>query len=111
VFWGRGCLGAPEVVVDFCQQGLYGDCVEDFSVVKAEYFNKAHCFAANGERVLGLAFGFIKYDDTNKDCFDETNIPKTLCFHGLLSLIDPPRPGVGDAVNICHEGGIKVITT
>lgn len=30
-------------------------------------------------------------------------------FTGLISLMDPPRPGVPDAVNKCRSAGIKVI--
>ena len=28
---------------------------------------------------------------------------------GLISMIDPPRPGVLDAVQLCREAGIKVV--
>lgn len=29
-------------------------------------------------------------------------------FAGLISMIDPPRPGVADAVQTCRNAGIKV---
>lgn len=32
-----------------------------------------------------------------------------LVFVGLISLIDPPREGVPEAVSRCRSGGIKVI--
>ncbi len=32
-----------------------------------------------------------------------------LDFAGLISMIDPPRPGVADAVQICRSAGIKVV--
>jgi len=32
-----------------------------------------------------------------------------LTFTGLISMIDPPRPGVPDAVQNCRNAGIKVV--
>ena len=41
---------------------------------------------------------------------DDENFPLTgLRFIGLMSLIDPPRPAVPDAVGKCRSAGIKVI--
>ena len=38
------------------------------------------------------------------------NFPlKDLCFVGLMSMIDPPRAAVPDAVSKCRSAGIKVI--
>uniref|UniRef100_A0AAX7T034 Sodium/potassium-transporting ATPase subunit alpha n=1 Tax=Astatotilapia calliptera TaxID=8154 RepID=A0AAX7T034_ASTCA len=43
------------------------------------------------------------------DC-DDTNFPTMqLCFLGLISMIDPPRAAVPDAVGKCRSAGIKVI--
>lgn len=43
------------------------------------------------------------------DC-DDTNFPtEKLCFLGLISMIDPPRAAVPDAVGKCRSAGIKVI--
>lgn len=41
---------------------------------------------------------------------DPPNFPlKDLRFVGLLSMIDPPRPGVPHAVQTCQSAGIKAI--
>ncbi|KAJ8268539.1 hypothetical protein COCON_G00137110 [Conger conger] len=43
------------------------------------------------------------------DC-DDPNFPtEQLCFLGLISMIDPPRAAVPDAVGKCRSAGIKVI--
>lgn len=43
------------------------------------------------------------------DC-DDMNFPtEQLCFLGLISMIDPPRAAVPDAVGKCRSAGIKVI--
>lgn len=40
---------------------------------------------------------------------DEVNFPvENLCFVGLISMIDPPRAAVPDAVGKCRSAGIKV---
>ena len=40
---------------------------------------------------------------------DEINFPmENLCFVGLISMIDPPRAAVPDAVSKCRSAGIKV---
>uniref|UniRef100_A0AAV2IRF6 Uncharacterized protein n=1 Tax=Knipowitschia caucasica TaxID=637954 RepID=A0AAV2IRF6_KNICA len=40
---------------------------------------------------------------------DEVNFPtERLCFLGLISMIDPPRAAVPDAVGKCRSAGIKV---
>lgn len=41
---------------------------------------------------------------------DDVNFPvDNLCFVGLISMIDPPRAAVPDAVGKCRSAGIKVI--
>nr|XP_031531135.1 potassium-transporting ATPase alpha chain 2-like [Vicugna pacos] len=41
---------------------------------------------------------------------DAMNFPTSnFCFVGLLSMIDPPRSTVPDAVTKCRSAGIKVI--
>ncbi|XP_006899649.1 PREDICTED: sodium/potassium-transporting ATPase subunit alpha-1-like [Elephantulus edwardii] len=41
--------------------------------------------------------------------FNSTNKYQNLCFVGLISMIDPPRAAVPDAVGKCRSAGIKVI--
>ena len=41
---------------------------------------------------------------------DDVNFPvDNLCFVGLISMIDPPRAAVPDAVGKCRSAGIKVL--
>lgn len=43
---------------------------------------------------------------------DELNFPtEKLCFVGLMSMIDPPRAAVPDAVGKCRSAGIKVLAS
>uniref|UniRef100_A0A7N6BFC2 Sodium/potassium-transporting ATPase subunit alpha n=1 Tax=Anabas testudineus TaxID=64144 RepID=A0A7N6BFC2_ANATE len=66
-----------------------------------------------GERVLGFCHLNLSSSQFprgfNFDC-DDMNFPtEQLCFLGLISMIDPPRAAVPDAVGKCRSAGIKVI--
>lgn len=53
-----------------------------------------------------------KFSDRKGYQFDTDNInfpTKGLNFCGLFSLIDPPRPGVKESIEVCKEAGIKVV--
>src|SRR5690606_3487405 len=66
-----------------------------------------------GERVIGFCFLPLpsrdfppNYAFSNED----VNFPlENMCFLGLMSMIDPPRAAVPDAVAKCRSAGIKVI--
>merc|ERR1711874_472653 len=66
-----------------------------------------------GERVLGFCdFALPKGDYPTGYPFnnDDVNFPiDGLRFVGLMSMIDPPRAAVPDAVSKCRSAGIKVI--
>merc|ERR1719197_324619 len=87
-----------------------------------EKYDRAYEYLGGlGERVLGFGHMWIdedKFPFGQKDQFDTDNInffgddPKEhtmLTFVGLMSMIDPPRAAVPDAVAKCRSAGIKVI--
>jgi sodium/potassium-transporting ATPase subunit alpha len=43
------------------------------------------------------------------DAEDTSFLKEGLTFTGLVSMIDPPRPGVPNAVQCCRRAGIKVV--
>lgn len=57
-----------------------------------------HCLLPEDQYPKGFAF------DTDDVNFQTDN----LCFVGLMSMIDPPRAAVPDAVGKCRSAGIKV---
>lgn len=68
--------------------------------------------AEKGERVLGFADLILdsSYDKDYPFCAEPPNFPrKDLRFVGFMSLIDPPRPQVPDAVERCRSAGIRVV--
>merc|ERR1712172_294546 len=67
-----------------------------------------------GERVLGFCDFELPADQYPPgyafDIEEPQNFPlKELRFSGLISMIDPPRAAVPDAVSKCRSAGIKVI--
>merc|ERR1712004_514051 len=66
-----------------------------------------------GERVLGFCHKYLDAEKFppgfNYDAEDPNFPLENLCFVGLMSMIDPPRAAVPDAVSKCRSAGIKVI--
>ena len=66
-----------------------------------------------GERVIGFAYKVIDARDPEsyKNCEGTDREPPKddLVFLGLVSLVDPPRPGVPEAVQKCRSAGITVV--
>merc|ERR1719495_1420192 len=77
-------------------------------------FNDAYvALGCLGERVLGFADLYLPVEQFPQGFEfdpDEVNFPlEGLRFLGLMSMIDPPRAAVPDAVAKCRTAGIKVI--
>ncbi|KAM9111220.1 LOW QUALITY PROTEIN: sodium/potassium-transporting ATPase subunit alpha-4-like [Megaptera novaeangliae] len=105
--------GAPERILEFCSTYLLKGQEYPMDDEMKEAFQNAYVeLGGLGERVLG--FCFLNLPNTYSKGFkfntDEINFPMdNLCFVGLISMIDPPRAAVPDAVGKCRSVGIKVI--
>ncbi len=62
-------------------------------------------FAKRGLRVLAFAFLTVNKSKTE---ISHADIDKNLVFLGLQAMIDPPRSEVIQAIQTCHNAGIKV---
>ncbi|KAK7092204.1 sodium/potassium-transporting ATPase subunit alpha-3-like [Littorina saxatilis] len=106
--------GAPERILERCTRYIHEgrDCYIDKNFKNA--FESAYMkLGGLGERVLGFCDYYLPEDQYTKDYPfdpDNPNFPLNgLRFVGLMAMIDPPRPGVPDAVAKCRSAGIKVI--
>eukprot|EP01041_Mallomonas_annulata_P008015 gene8015-16413_t len=119
-------LGAPDVILPKCSHYLdeYG-----YMTVINEIFltavNETYIqFGTQGERAIGFAMKIMnktlqEEETADPDYTKKLKISLTskvqgeasndLCFIGLISLIDPPRAEVPDAVTACHKAGVKVV--
>ena len=103
--------GAPERILKMCSHARIDSelCPIDPAAVEAANFE----LGSRGERVL--AFAELPLDPAAYPLgfsfnTDKINFPiSNLHFCGLISLIDPPREGVAEAVLVCIKAGIKVV--
>uniref|UniRef100_A0A6I8N4X0 Sodium/potassium-transporting ATPase subunit alpha n=1 Tax=Ornithorhynchus anatinus TaxID=9258 RepID=A0A6I8N4X0_ORNAN len=106
--------GAPERILERCSTIMINGQEQPLDEGTRETFQMAYLeLGGLGERVLGFCHLYLPEDEfPNSYSFNtETmNFPTSnLCFVGLLSMIDPPRSTVPDAVTKCRSAGIKVI--
>jgi magnesium-transporting ATPase (P-type) len=97
--------GAPEVILEHCdrQQTKTGQP----TALDRERFRKdSDRLASQGERVLALAW--IGNPNVEAGNLRAEDLPHNLVLLGLIGLLDPPRPEAIEAVEECHEGGIRV---
>ncbi|KAH0623291.1 hypothetical protein JD844_031445 [Phrynosoma platyrhinos] len=106
--------GAPERILERCSTMMINGKEEPLDEEKAEAFQTAYmALGGMGERVLGFCHLYLpeeEFPSTYTFNTDTMNFPTSnLCFVGLMSMIDPPRSTVPDAVIKCRSAGIKVI--
>ena len=97
--------GAPGVVLERCGSVLLAG--------GRHPLDRAHRLAAAeeatrmaGESLRVLALAEARVDETALS--DPLSAARDLTLTGLVGLMDPPRPGVREAVAACHQAGIDV---
>ena len=103
--------GAPERILDRCSTILFQGEEKPLDDEMKNAFNEAYLYLGGlGERVLGFCHYYLPADEFPVDfqfqMDDPPNFPlDNLCFVGLMSMIDPPRAAVPDAVAKCRSAG------
>merc|ERR1712062_514078 len=106
--------GAPERILQRCTSIIIDGKERPLTEDWKNAFETAYMeLGGLGERVLGFCDYMLpadKYPAGYPYDADEENFPlEGLRFVGLMSMIDPPRAAVPDAVLKCRSAGIKVI--
>merc|ERR1711981_720685 len=106
--------GAPERILQRCTSIVIDGTERPMTQEWKDAFEAAYMeLGGLGERVLGFCDYLLPEDKYPKGYPfdpDEENFPlEGLRFVGLMSMIDPPRAAVPDAVVKCRSAGIKVI--
>ncbi|XP_077312777.1 sodium/potassium-transporting ATPase subunit alpha-3 [Lithobates pipiens] len=106
--------GAPERILDVCSTIMIQGKEQPLDDELKEAFQNAYMeLGGLGERVLGFCHYYFPEELHPKGfAFDTEDLnfsTENLCFVGLMSMIDPPRAAVPDAVGKCRSAGIKVI--
>ncbi|XP_033353676.1 sodium/potassium-transporting ATPase subunit alpha-like [Bombus vosnesenskii] len=106
--------GAPERVLERCSTVAFDNETRKLNdEIKKAYTESCYILANNGERVLGFAdldLPVSSFPSNYVFTEDPPNFPlQNLRLIGLISMMDPPRPAVPDAVYKCRCAGIKVI--
>lgn len=109
--------GAPERIISMCKRRVdkRGNTVpldDDFLCLFEERY---HEFGSQGERVLAFCDLELSLEEFGPEyrfdsaTLDETIQLENLRFLGLISMMDPPRPGVPEAVQLCRRAGIRIV--
>jgi len=95
--------GALENVLPMCNRMLTinGEIV----IEPIEIEHQVHRLAQQGYRVLAVADGTLRLQDN--EVFSAEHL-SSLCFLGLVAMIDPVRSEAKAAISACHSAGIEV---
>ncbi len=99
--------GAPATILARCSHYLGEKGPRPLTgVVRDRFLRQADALAGEALRVLALAYREVRAVPA-PDALP--NLEEGLTFLGLVGIIDPPRPEVGEAVRICRRAGIRAV--
>jgi Ca2+-transporting ATPase len=98
--------GAPEVVLEKCGKILLDGKTQPLTAeIRKGYHKVTEDLALLALRNLGFAYKELSMSAGE---FSEA-MEEDFVFVGIMSMIDPPRPEVIDAIGICKKAGIRVV--
>jgi P-type Ca2+ transporter type 2C len=99
--------GAPDVVLDHCTWVVTPDgTVPLDDRWRAHIDDAIHELADDGLRTLAVATRHL--DDAPGDLAPASELVEELTFEALAGIVDPPRPGVAEAIALAHRAGMQV---
>ncbi|MFW9988776.1 MAG: cation-translocating P-type ATPase [Candidatus Odinarchaeota archaeon] len=98
--------GAPEKILQISSQIEINGILKSFeNNYKTQLSDKIDDQAKKGFRTLAIAYKKLNSINNTK----REEVEKDLIFLGFVSIMDPPRSGVKESVDVCKKAGIKVI--
>ncbi len=98
--------GAPAETLELCGQILRDGCLEPMTgEERRAILSENDSMAKDGLRVLAIAERPLEFSEG----FTVENTERELVFIGLVGMMDPPRPEVPSAVELCKRAGIRVV--
>ncbi|MDD3679296.1 MAG: HAD-IC family P-type ATPase [Candidatus Shapirobacteria bacterium] len=98
--------GAPEAVIGFCSKKLVNQKEMELSEDdKRQILSQVQKTSRQAMRVIGLAYKKTSPELKNLSY----SSVEDLIFIGFVGMVDPPRPGVREAIIKAQEAGIRII--
>lgn len=105
--------GAPKEVMELSTHIIVdGQKVEMSEVYRTKIMEANDTYARNGLRVLALSYRPITKDSNvpvQMSAYTPEIIEQDMVFVGLVVMLDPPRPEVAAAVELCHKASIRIV--
>ncbi len=99
--------GAPREVLQLCTRiRMHGEIIPLDDTWRTHVISANDDYARNALRVLALAYHELPQ---RVGSYTVERIENDLVFLGLAAMMDPPRPEVTEAVNVCREAGVRMV--
>ncbi len=99
--------GAPREVLQLCTKILiHEEALPLTNELRAEILAANDDYARGALRVLALARRELP---PRSGSYTSESVESDLTFLGLMAMMDPPRPQVEKAINICREANVRIV--
>ena len=99
--------GAPREVLQLCTQIQFEGEIQPLTdALQAEILGTNDEYARRALRVLAFARRDLP---PRSGSYTAEGVERELTFLGLMAMMDPPRPEVEQAIQVCHQAGIRIV--
>jgi len=101
--------GASEILMPLCSKVIYNNSEIQFTdEIKKKIMEIVDLYANQGYRILSLCYKEMNQIPPEGD--EGREISETdMTYIGFVTILDPPREGVRESVEECHEAGVDVV--
>ncbi len=101
--------GASEILMPLCSKVIYNNSEIEFTdEIKKKIMEIVNLYANQGYRILSLCYK--EMNEIPPEGVEGREISESdLTFIGFVTILDPPRDGVRESVEQCHEAGVNVV--